>query len=75
MTDSTVEAETNVLKTLAKRSPCHVTDIANSVENHPITIERTCTRLHEEGCIYPLGRGLYEITEDGERRLEARRDH
>lgn len=72
MNDFTIQAEVDVLETLANRSPCHVMDIANSVGSHPITIDQTCARLHEEGCIYPLGRGLYEITEEGEHRLEAR---
>lgn len=74
MTDFTTQAEVNILEILAKRSPSHVMDIANSVESHPITVEHTCARLHKEGCISPLGRGLYEITEDGKRRLNDLRN-
>ena len=71
MNDFTTRSEVDVLETLANRSPCHVMDIANTLESHPITIDRTCARLHEKEYISSLGRGLYEITEEGKHQLET----
>jgi predicted transcriptional regulator len=66
-----IQAEVEVLETLADSSPQHVMEIANIADTHPITIDQTCAHLHDEGYIYPLGRGLYEITKEGEQRLET----
>ena len=71
MNDFLNPPETKVLEMLADRSPHHVIEIANAVNGHPITVDQTCTRLHNEGCIFPFGRGLYEITEEGLQRLET----
>lgn len=71
MTDFNTQTETEVLKIFVERSPLHVMDIANTVEYHPITVDQTCTRLHNEGYIYPLGRGLYKVTEEGVQRIET----
>jgi Mn-dependent DtxR family transcriptional regulator len=40
-------------------------DIASTTDRHPITVDQTCARLHEHGQIRPVGRGFYEVTEDG----------
>jgi predicted transcriptional regulator len=66
-----IQTEIDVLETLADRSPCHVMEIATAVDGHPITVDQACTHLHNAECIRPLGRGLYEITAEGERRLET----
>lgn len=63
----------DVLETLADRSPLHVMEIANAVDGHPITVDQTCAHLNSDECIRPFGRGLYEITEEGEQRLETQR--
>ncbi len=49
-------------------------EITNTVDEHPITIHQTWAHLHSEGCIDPPGRGLYEITDVGEQRLEIQDD-
>lgn len=72
--NTTAQIEAEVLDLLSDQSPRHVMDIADSVQIHPITIDRTCSRLHDEGCINPLGQGLYEITEEGKDRLKLRCD-
>lgn len=66
--------EAVVLEVLVDRSPLHVIEIASSVDYHPVTVDQTCAHLHDEGYIYPLGRGLFEVTEDGKRRVAARRE-
>ena len=71
MSEFSIPAEIDVLETLADRSPRHVMEIASAVDGHPITIDQACAHLHDDGCIRPLGRGLYAITEEGERRLET----
>lgn len=71
MNEFSMQAEVAVLESLADRSPRHVMEIADAVGRHPISIDRACARLYDAGCIYPLGRGLYEISEEGEQRLET----
>jgi predicted transcriptional regulator len=72
MSDFSLQTEINVLETLADQSACHVMEVANAIDGHPITVDQTCAQLHDDGCIRPLGRGLYEITERGEQRLKTR---
>jgi DNA-binding IclR family transcriptional regulator len=71
MNKFTLQTEIDVLESLADRSPRHVMEIANAVDRHPITVDQICTRLHNEECIRPAGRGLYELTDVGENRLET----
>ncbi len=71
MSEFSRQTEIDVLETLVDRSPCHVMEIANAVDGHPITVDQTCAHLHNDECIRPLGRGLYEITGEGEQRLET----
>lgn len=63
------ELDREVLAILGAESPLHVMDIARTADRHPITVDQTCARLHEQGHIHPVGRGLYEITDDGKRRI------
>ncbi len=44
-------------------------DIASAADRHPITVDQTCARLHEDGQIQPVGRGVYDVTEDGKQRV------
>lgn len=74
MTEFSIQTEIEVLELLVDESPCHVMEITNAVDGHPITIDQTCAHLHREGYIVPLDRGLYEITDEGEQRLEIKRD-
>lgn len=54
---------------LEAKSPLHVMDIARTADCHPITVDRTCARLHERGYIYSVGRGLYDVTDDGTQQI------
>jgi len=61
------DTDQEILAILVADSPRHVMDIAQTANRHPITVDQTCARLYEQGQICPVGRGLYEITEDGKR--------
>lgn len=74
MSEFSIQTEIEVLEVLVDESPCHVIEITNAVDGHPITIDQTCSHLYSEGCIVPVGRGLYEITDAGEQRLEIQHD-
>ncbi|SEH55939.1 hypothetical protein SAMN05192561_10718 [Halopenitus malekzadehii] len=63
------ETDREILMILVAESPLHIMDIARTADRHPITIDQTCARLYEHGQIHPVGRGLYEITDDGKRRI------
>jgi len=71
MSEFSIQTEIEVLELLVDESPCHVMEITNAVDGHPITIDQTCAHLHSKGCIVPLGRGLYEITDEGQQRLDT----
>jgi predicted transcriptional regulator len=74
MSEFSIQTEIEVLELLVEESPCHMMDITNTVDGHPITIDQKCAHLHSEGCIVPRGRGLYAITDAGEQRLEIQHD-
>ncbi|WP_423751838.1 transcriptional regulator [Salinirarus marinus] len=63
------DTDREILAILVAESPIHVMDIASTADRHPITVDQTCARLHELGQIHPVGRGLYEITDDGKQRI------
>ena len=63
--------ETAILETLIDQSPLHVLDIAKTIDCHPITVDRTCAHLHDQGYINPCRQGLYELTEHGKRRIRG----
>lgn len=58
MTEFSIQTEIEVLEMLVDESPCHVMEITNIVDGHPITIDQACAHLHSEGCIVPRGRGF-----------------
>lgn len=63
------ETDKEILETLDANTPCLVVDISRMADLHPIMIEQTCARLHEDGHIYPVGRGVYDVTDVGQRRI------
>lgn len=62
------EPDREIHETLTANAPCHILDIASAADCHPITVDQTCTRLHEQGHIYPVSCGVYAVTDDGNRR-------
>jgi len=71
MSGFTIQTEIVVLETVADQSALHVMEISSVVDRHPITVDQTCVCLHNQGCIRPLGRRVFEITEKGKQRLET----
>ena len=74
MSELRSNTDTDVLETLVDLSPLRVLEIAKTVDRHPITVDQTCARLQEQGHIYSVGRGLYEITEYGKQQVGDRCD-
>lgn len=64
------ETDREILDILVTNAPLRVMDIAKIADRHPITVDQTCARLHEQGYISPLGQGRYDVTDDGIRHLE-----
>ncbi|EFW92294.1 transcription regulator [Haladaptatus paucihalophilus DX253] len=73
---STFEHKTDaeILETLLEHAPVHVTDLAMATDTHAITVDQTCSRLYQQGLIYPLGRGCYKVTDAGRRLVETECD-
>lgn len=63
------ESDQEILEVIEAESSLHVMDIAKAADRHPVTVDQTCARLHERGLIRPVGRGIYELTEDGKLRI------
>lgn len=63
------ETDQEILEILAANAPCHVMEISRTADRHPITVDQTCARLHEDGYIYPVGQGIYNVTEQAQRRI------
>lgn len=61
------ETDREILGILVANAPLHVMDIARTADRHSITVDQTCARLHDQGKIHPVGRGVYDVTEDGKR--------
>lgn len=72
---STDHLETRILEVLDESSPQHVMDLTVKVEEHPITVDQTCTRLHDGGLLTLFSHGMYEITDHGQRRLAENGDN
>ena len=62
--------ERTILEALDSNEPLRVLEIADRVKIHPITVDRTCIHLHQEGQIHPMGHNLYQLTDRGRRRLD-----
>lgn len=67
------QLEREILETLVEAAPMDVNEIAHRIDGHPLTVERICDGLREDGHIYTLGRGRYDVTNRGTRRVTV--DH
>ncbi|MXV60690.1 HTH domain-containing protein [Natronorubrum sp. JWXQ-INN-674] len=50
-----------ILETLAHRSPATTAELATALETHPVTVERTCRALQEDGRIRQCAGGVYTL--------------
>lgn len=58
--------ERRILRHLADRGPVDVVDLAAALEDHPMTVELACERLHEKELVRLVGSSRYHLA-DGER--------
>ena len=63
------QREYKILKTLAEQDSLHVLEISQEVDDHPVSVDRTCAYLYDNGYIVPCSRGHYQLTDDGRQRL------
>lgn len=65
------DAERTLLAVLRDREAAAVTTLAETLDAHPITIDRRCYELQRDGYIRQTSKGIYAITGAGEDRLET----
>lgn len=63
------QRECEILETLAKHGALHVTEIAQKIDSHPISVDRICTRLYNDDQISLFSHGHYRLTDNGRQRL------
>lgn len=61
--------ERDILHVLATDGPLHVMEIAAQIDGHPITVDQTCVRLHNDGHISMIGGGRFHLTDFGREHL------
>ncbi len=64
------QLEAAILRALSEQTALHVMDLAEQIEEHPLTVDQACAQLHEEGYITTSSHGIYDVTTYGERRLD-----
>jgi hypothetical protein len=72
MNGSRNQAETEVVDTLTGNSGTHVVEIADSIDRHPVLVERVCIRLCEREVLVSNRRGFYELTDGSTQHSECR---
>ena len=68
------QREYKILRTLAENRSMRVLEISREIDDHPISVDRTCTCLYNSGYIAPCSRGHYQLTDDGRQQLAADHD-
>ena len=63
------EKELQILEILGEEGPLHARTIAEIVDEHPLSVDRICSRLHQVGDIHSCKRGHFQLTERGKMRL------
>lgn len=58
-----------ILKTISKSDGLHVVELAAKIDRHPVTVDRACGRLHDDGYLYSYERGRYRLTDCGQQQL------
>lgn len=66
--------EQRILERLQQRGPLHVMELANALDDHPVAVDRSCYRLHQDGYIETHTAGVYELTDAGARHLDGGHD-
>lgn len=55
--------ERRILRHLADRGPLDVVDLATALEDHPMTVELACERLHENERVRLVGSSRYRLVD------------
>jgi Mn-dependent DtxR family transcriptional regulator len=74
MTERDTSTQIAILQALQDRSPRRVIEIAQCLDKHPVTIDRTCAQLQDRGDIRLRDRDKYELTSNGSDRISNSRD-
>ncbi len=56
----------SILRALSLDDPLHITEIADRIDEHPITVDQACSQLHDDEYITTIGGGRYCLTDDGQ---------
>lgn len=67
--------ERAVLSVLDNGGPMAVTSLAQSLDEHPTTVDLTCAELQSSGHVKQISGGIYDITADGTAYLSAPVEH
>lgn len=66
--------EKNILLHLKENGDNVPSNIAEDIDRNKGSAQRSMRELHEKGLVENKGRGVYTLTEDGERAVEALED-
>lgn len=63
------QRELQILEVLAEQGSLHARRISEEVGEHPLSVDRMCSHLHEKGEIHSCNHGHYQLTQHGKERL------
>ena len=58
-----MNTEQRILTQLSNREPLDVVELASVLEDHPMTVEVACERLHKRGHVQLVGSGRYRLAD------------
>lgn len=63
----------DILSVLDDHEQLSVVEIADMMGAHPVTVDRHCYQLHQDGYIRVFNSGIYQLSEAGEAYLTQHR--
>lgn len=60
-----------ILAELERRGPVGVPTLAESLDSHPITIDKHCYDLQADGYVYQTASGVYALADEGRAYLQS----
>ncbi|WP_254538816.1 hypothetical protein [Halomarina litorea] len=72
------DLQRDVLGALDTHGPLDTVEIAERIDDHPLTVDRICTQLRRDGAIRTISGGRYCVTPSGREhslRKESGRNH
>ncbi|WP_144240146.1 helix-turn-helix domain-containing protein [Haladaptatus cibarius] len=55
----------DILSVLCLGDPLSIIELADRLDEHPITVDEACSQLHKSGYIITIGGGRYSLTDNG----------